>query len=326
MVLLAISGPATLGQPRLERPDVRADVRYDAIDGSSVRERLQTAVRLEQRVAFSERVSGVLFVATGDAFDSRWVTVHDFRPGAGDVDPFRPRLRRAFVEARGARFRVQGGAIPPVKAVVSPTGLDPDGWIDGVRAEWYNAPGGTVEAVVGRLGSVETPSVFARPSPFAKPARANYAELEVSQQVRPWLRLEGSAEYLRALYLRSEVRWMPAETAEVFSEVLYNADRRAVIFGTTVEADPAALLLGRARGRVTVELAHAYKDAGIGLRGVLSDDFVTFGHSGRASVTAVLSRALGLRGWVEGILAEDAAQPGGEAYTRFKAGLSWRLP
>ena len=313
---------------RLDPPDVRVDARYDTIEGGTVRERLQGALRVEQRSTFFDTVDLVLFVATGDAFSSRWVTLHDFRPGEDAVDPFRPHLRQVYLQVRRPRFRLQLGAIPPVKAVISPTGLDPAGWIDGARFEWYNAPGGTVEFVAGRLGSIETPSVFARPFPLARPARVNYGEVEVSQHVRPWLRLEGSVEYLHDPYVRSEVRWIPSETEELFAEVLYNLDTGTVNYGTTLSAAPFSALLGGNGMHTTLELRHAFKGEEIGLRGVLSDDFVTFGHSITATLTVHLARTLGLRGRVEGLLAEwpDPEPRRGDVYTRLKVGIGWRLP
>lgn len=319
------------GQVTLAYPDLRVDARYDVIDGGAVRDRFQTALRVRQRVGLGEVVEVVAFVATGDEFASRWVTLHDFRPGRSATDPFRPHLRQLYLQVARPRYRIQAGAIPPVKAVISPTGLDPVGWVDGVRFEWYNAPEGTVEMVIGRLGSVASPSLFARPSPFLQPDRLNYFEMEVSQQIVPWLRVEGSTEHLRDPYLRGEIRWMPDVALELFTEALYNTDTGAVNYGTTLALDPLAVLLGRYAGRAELALNHAYKGEGIGLRGELADDFFTFGHSVTIEPEVILSRQWGIDLGGKLIIAErpEDTEPAGffdGVYTRVNVELGWRLP
>lgn len=71
----------------------------------------------------------------------------------------------------------------------------------------------------------------------------------------------------------------------------------------------------------------AHRGGDIGLRGLLADDCVTYGHSVTATAIVEVSRAYGLRTQVEGIVAE-ARQGATEnaVYTRLKLALSVRLP
>ena len=331
LVVAAWSAGSARAEVALPRPDLRVDLRYDVIDGGAVRDRLQTALRYRQRVELRDQWALVGFVSTGDDFASRWVTLADFRRGNDDTDPFRPRLRQLFVEYRSEHLRAQAGVIPPVKAVISPTGLDPVGWIDGARLEWFNAPDGTVEMVVGRLGEVDEPDLFARRTVWTEPDRANYLEIESSQQIVPWLRIETSLEVLHDVYLRGEIRWTPNPWFELFTEALHNTATGAVNYGTTVVVDPLAHLLPHAAERTEVALNHSYIGRDIGLRGELADDFFTYGHSVTLEPAVVLSADHGLELGGEIIVAEQPAgrRPAGffeEVYTRVNVGLGWRLP
>lgn len=327
LLVVLVGARASHAQMHLLTPDVRVEARYDVVEEGALAQRIQGALRVNGGVALGETFSLVAFLASGDDFASRWATLYDARTGRAVPGGEGVRLRRLYGQWSRPRYRMQLGAIPPVKAVVSPTGLDPAGWIDGARLEWYLPAEGTVEAVVGRLGEIETPSVFARPFLFTQPLRANYAEIEVSQPLSANLRAEASVEYLHAPYLRSELRWASGKgTPEVIGEVLYNAADRAVSVGTTVHLDPLAAL-GQ-HHRVTFTLRHAYKDEAIGLRGRLADEFVTFGHSLTAVAEVVLSERYGLDAEVEAIVSEGVGVEGleGDRYTRFKVVVGWRWP
>ena len=332
VVLLATLALGTArAEPAPSRPDLRLDLRYDVIDGGAVRDRLQTALRYRHRVGLSDRFDLVGFVATGDDFASRWVTLADFRPGRSETDAFRPRLRQLYVEYRDDRVRAQAGVVPPVKAVISPTGLDPVGWIDGARFEWFNAPGGTVEFVAGRLGDVDRPGLFVRRTVWTEPDRVNYFEVESSQQVVSWLRIETSFEVLHDVYLRGELRWTPRPSIEMFTEALHNTATGSVNHGTTVVFDPLAFWRPSAAGRAELALNHSYIGRDIGLRGELADDFFTYGHSVTIEPGFVLSEHHGLELGGEIIVAEQPAgrRPAGffeEVYTRVNVVLGWRLP
>ncbi|GAB5521464.1 MAG: hypothetical protein RhofKO_37150 [Rhodothermales bacterium] len=319
MLALMWSLPAQ-AQVHVPLPDVRVDLRYDRIDQGNERHRLQTALRLQQQVRITETVSLVGFVVTGGRFASRWVTWADLRDGEDSVDPFRPQLRQLYGQYTSDTYRWQVGAIPPVKAVISPTGLDPAGWIDGARFEWYFAEESTMEFVVGRLGEIRTPSVFDRPLLFSNPQRTNYAEMEISKQLDATWRGEFSVEHLRVLYLRSELR-RTFDDLEWFVEMLYNTDSQAFSYGATLGL--SGLPLG-----LDVDGTYANKDAGIGLRGELADDFFTFGHSLRFNARIPFAPRYGFRWFMEVIIAERPEGEGflDDVYTRFNTGLNWRLP
>lgn len=314
-------------QVRLETPSVRVDLRYDVIDGAAVAQRLQGALRWEQHLRLSEPLRLIGFVATGSSFSSRWYTVHNFRTDATFAEAPRPRLRQFYVQWERPAYRLQAGAIPPVKAVISPTGLDPAGWIDGVRAEWYPSADGTVEMVLGRLGNVNDPGIFQHPTVFVEPSIVNYAELEISQHLWSWLRAEASAEYLRDPYLRGELRWTPQQPAEAFLEALFNTDTGALSYGSTLTLDPVILLGGSVEG-IELFLRHAFIDSGIGLRGELADDFFTFGHSVEARLQLPLWREGGLSTRLRLIAAEREPDDPSDRnlYTRFTTELRWRFP
>jgi len=299
---------------------VRIDLRYDIIDGGAERHRLQTALRLQQRVQFTEAASIVGFVATGGRFASRWVTWADLREDEDSVDPFRPQLRQLYGQYTTDAYRLQVGSVPPVKGVISPTGLDPAGWIDGGRLEWYFAPESALEVVVGRLGGVRTPSIFDRPLLFSDPQRANYAEMEVSAQLDAQWRGEFSVEYLRALYLRGELRRTLGQL-EWFVELLYNTESQSAGYGVT-------MVLGDLPFGLDVQATYAYKDEAIGLRGELADDFFTFGQNIRLNVRRPFASHLGFRWFAELIVAERPEADGflDAVYTRFNTGLNWRRP
>ncbi|MEM1095332.1 MAG: hypothetical protein AAGJ10_12090 [Bacteroidota bacterium] len=318
-LLLVVSLPA-YAQVRVPLPDVRIDLRYDIIDGGAERHRLQTALRLQQQVQFTEAASVVGFVATGGRFASRWVTWADLRAGEDSVDPFRPQLRQLYGQYTTDTYRFQVGSVPPVKGVISPTGLDPAGWIDGSRFEWYFAAASTLELVAGRLADFRTPSIFNRPLLFGDLQRTNYAEAELSAQLDDQWRGELSVEHLRVLYLRSELR-RTIDQIEWFVEVLYNTDSRAAGYGATLVLDDLPFGLD-------VQATYAYKDEAIGPRGELADDFFTFGHSLRLNVRRRVAARYGFRWFAELIVAERPEADGflDDVYTRFNTGLSWRRP
>ncbi|MEM6645647.1 MAG: hypothetical protein AAF730_05305 [Bacteroidota bacterium] len=318
-LLLAASLPAR-AQVRVPLPDIRVDLRYDVIDGGDERHRLQTALRLQQRVQLTEAASVIGFVATGGRFASRWVTWADLREGEDSVDPFCPHFRQLYGQYTTDAYRMQVGAIPSVKGVISPTGLDPAGWIDGGRFEWYFAAESALEMVVGRLGDVRTPGVFDRSLPFGNPQRTNYAEMEVSAQLEATWRGELSVEHLRVLYLRTELR-RTLDPIEWFVELLYNTDSQAAGYGATLALRDLPLGL-------VVQATYAYKDEAIGQRGELADDFFTFGQSIRLNVRRPFASRLGFRWFAELIVAERPEADGllDDVYTRFNTGLNWRRP
>ena len=217
-------------QTTLEDVQLRVETRYDNVDQGRVRDRLQGAIRLGLRANFNNVFDLVTFLTTGDKYTSRWSTFRNYA-GAEIPDPLNLHLRQVYLQVLRDDFRIQAGAIPPVKNVVSPTGLEPVGWIDGARFEWFNASNGTVELVIGRLGSLDTPNAFARPLPFIDPSILNYFELEISQQVGTHFRIEASAEHFIEPYIRGEIRFIAKRGIEAFAEALFNLDHEAINTG-----------------------------------------------------------------------------------------------
>lgn len=278
----AVAIPAVSAQSF--RVSVRPDARFEhQRDGVS---RLRTAVRADLSWQANAQWSAHLFMASGGTYRSRWYNTYDFRSATlTDQAPEFP-LRHAFVRWQGDLWRVEAGAIPPVKATASPTGLDPVGWIDGVRVVRSATAEEGLEVVVGRLGSIRTPSAVFRPMPFLQPDLVNYAEMELTHRVAPNLRVEGSFEFLRDPYVRSEVR-ADFDYQTVVVEGMANLTTEALSYGAIWEIQPIR--------RTTFAVQHAYRGEEIGLRGELSDDFVAFGHVLSLSVVRVLVPAYGLR-------------------------------
>ena len=328
-LFFALPGSA---QTVLRDVDLRFDTRYDNIDNGRIEERLQGAIRLGLRVDFNGFMDLVAFMSTGNKFTSRWSTLRDYN-GGQDADPLAPRIRHVYLQKVYKHFRIQAGAIPPVKNVVSPTGLEPVGWIDGARFEWYNAESSAIELVIGRLGSLRTPNAFARPTPFLSPQKINYVELEASQQVTEQIRLEGSAEYFKDPFLRGEIRLNTKSDIETIAEALVILDSRVFKTGLTVQFDVLKTLFDGQPDRLTLMVNHAYKDDAIGLRGQLADDFFTFGHSVTIKPAGTLSKLWGLRWAVEAIFAEQpdtldpelASLSNNDIYTRLKIAIQWRV-
>lgn len=262
------------------RPDARFEHQRDGVS------RLRTALRTDLAWHANERLSVHAFFATGSTFRSRWYNTYNFRTDAFASEGPKFPLRHAFVRWQHDLWRVEAGAIPPVKATASPTGLDPVGWVDGVRVVRSATVDEGLEMVVGRLGSILTPSAVYRPMPFLQPDRVNYAEIEYTRRVAPDVRMEGSFEYLHDPYVRSEVR-ADFDFQTVVVEGMANLNTEALSYGAIWEIEPLT--------ETTFTVQHAYRGEEIGLRGELSDDFVAFGHVLSLSVTRVLIPAYGLR-------------------------------
>ena len=304
---------------------LRVETRYDNVDQGRVRNRLQGAIRLGMRADFNDVFDLVVFLTTGDNYTSRWSTFRNYA-GAQNTDPLNLHLRQVYAQIERDGFRIHAGAIPPVKNVVSPTGLEPIGWIDGARFEWFNAPNGTVEFGIGRLGSLDTPNAFARPTPFLDPSVLNYLELEISQQVGTPFLVEASAEYFIDPYMRGEIRYLSCGGIEAFAEALFNLDHKAINTGVT-------LLFNELPRGLSFRINHAFKAETIGIRGELADDFFTFGHSFTLRPAGVISRRWGLSWNVETIFAERPAsfetgipdRTSEGVYTRLKIVVQWRV-
>lgn len=262
------------------RPDARFEVQRDGVS------RLRTALRADLAWHANDQLSVHAFLATGGTFRSRWYNAYNFRTEAFNNQVPELPLRHAFVRWQGDLWRVEAGAIPPVKATASPTGLDPVGWVDGVRVVRSATADEGLEVVVGRLGSIGTPSAVYRPWPFLNPDLVNYAEMEYTRRVAPDVRVEGSVEYLQDPYVRSEVR-ADFDYQAVVVEAMANLNTEALSYGALWEIEPL--------NRTTFAVQHAYRGEQIGLRGELSDDFVAFGHVLSLSVARVFIPAYGFR-------------------------------
>lgn len=311
LLVSALAAPAR-ADVEISAAQFRLGTRYDAIDFGDDASRVQATARLGLRVHLLPRLELVSLVSSGPTYTSSWTTIHN-RDGS-EADDFRLYARHLYLESRLARLRLQLGTIPPVKGVVSSTGLRALGWIDGARAD-YDYGSGIVEIVAGQISDLDNPNTLTRDKGF------NYLEVEISQSIADWLIAEASVDYLDpSPYARSELRavklWGPRGDLGAAAEGFVNLDNGALSYRVSGAADILDLALQRYPKRLAVEAAFGFVSSRIGLRGELSDDFYTFGHYVTVKASGVISHRHGLRWFVKNTIA---------APWRFDAGLTFHV-
>jgi hypothetical protein len=274
LLALTLSGWAAGASP-LRSAHFTFDSRYDTVNFGDDSSRLQGAVRIGFVLDALGWVDLIGHVSTGASFASRWATLHDFN--GGDPSEFPLHFRRLYLQRDLGPARIQVGALPSIKGVASSTGIDADGWIDGARLE-LRGPGTDVEFVGGALRDLERPNMFNRDR------TPNYYELEITQQVLPWLLVELSVERLSTHHfgraeLRLDLASMVGGPLDLGIEGLGDVERRVGMAGITAGTDALIWLDPGWAGRLKVKVYGTYIDDHIGDRGALSDDFIQFGYA-----------------------------------------------
>ncbi len=287
---------------RIDEAYLKLDARYDNSDGGDL-ERIQGAVRAGLTVALYDAVDVAGFLCTGSKFSSRWNDLRNLSD-PGEDKPFDISLRQLYLMKKFGRCRFQLGAIPPVKNLVSSTGLSDEGWIDGARFEIETGLNGVLEFVAGSITDLEKPGVFSRDFDF------NYAEIELSQRIAGSIIAEMSVEYFDdETYLRGELRTelqpFADRSVELAAEGMANLDDTGHAVGLGAEADLLHWLTGKYKNRITLKLLYTYLHPEIGARGKLIEDFSTLGDSLSVQLHGNLYKRYGLKWFSKTIVAED---------------------
>jgi len=253
---------------------VAVESRYDNLDWGKENNRIQSAIRGWATIDFGAGFSSVVHTSTGNRFQSRWSTATDFEPPRED-EFMMMYVRQLYAQYENEKWRIQVGTIPPVKNIASRTGLEPSGWVDGVRVVRNFSDRLLVEAVVGGIDRLNEPNAFTRPKVL------NFAEIEVSAELTQKFAAEFSSEYLdNQGYLRWELTFDDGKMRpSIKPEMMYNLTQNSFAYGISMEQDLNEFFPGRENQGVRVRLFYSYIDPQIGLRGILSDDFYAFGHA-----------------------------------------------
>lgn len=311
LIALAPLGPRPAAALDLEQVQLDLGTRYDLLyQPDRERNRLQGYLRLRFAIDTLLGIKLNGFASTGNTFTSKYGTYVDFLDASPEFNIY---FRQLYLERSFDFMRIQLGAIPPIKNVVSRSGLFSKGWIDGGRIEVLFGRWGVLELVAGSLTDLDNPNLFSRDHRF------NYLEAEASLDLLSWLHAELSLERVAEdLYTRAEARVtlrLPGDrTVTAVIEGVINADRRSFQVGGAVELDVLHWLTGTYRDRYVLQLMQDYVDPDIGLRGELTEDFYKYGHLTTVIVSGQIHREPEISWFVEGILADSP---------RLKAGLAF---
>lgn len=263
-----------VGAQHLDFFRVAVESRYDNLDWGRDYDRIQSAIRAWANVDLGRGFDAHVHTSTGSRFQSRWSTATDFRPPR-EREYMTVYVRQLYLQYQSGPWRVLGGTIPPIKNVASSTGLEPSGWVDGMRVE-YKAPKDLIiETVVGGINDLNEPNMFTRPREF------NFAEVELTKRFSPQFLGEISLETLgRQWYARTTTELKTGRGyPQVEPEVMLDMTNGTIAGGLGVVLDLNEWYRERQNEGLEIRLFYKYVDPRIGLRGTLSDDFYTFDHA-----------------------------------------------
>ncbi len=296
--------------------DTSIDLRYDTSENNRdeiLKNRYQTRVRLGLIFDFSEDLSLVGLVSSGESYTSDWSTVKDLKDQDTNLEAPRLFARRLYLEKKFSGSKLQVGAIPTVKNKVSITGFDSSGWVDGVRYEKSSKNERSVyEIVVGSIDDLENPDLFSRNRTL------NYFEIEISTRLLEDLTGEVKFEkFMEESYfqgtLEQDLKFFGEDILTITSEYLYNLDRSVGNYNIGAGFDPFNFFLNQYKGNVKVQLGHVYSNEENGLRSELNDNFYTYGHVNYVSMKGKFSKKSRFKWFVNSFFGDD---------DRFNAGIN----
>lgn len=275
LFLLGMLMGVSLSAQELEELQLDSGLRYDNSDYGDDKNRFQGSLELDVNVRLIQSLRLKSFSSTGPKYDSTWTTLSDFTNSSKEEVQFF--VRQLYLENWWGRHRVQIGFIAPIKNLVSPTGLNKNGWIDGMRVEHFSRFG-TAEVVAGSISDLENPNVFTRERDL------NFFEIEFSQPPERKMAFELSYEHFKDdNYARGEVKrkldFGHQREMELLGEGVYNIDARGGAFSVSSKFDLLMLFTGRNEKLLEIAMYYTYMSEEIGLRGELADEFTEFGHS-----------------------------------------------
>lgn len=235
------------------------DVSLRLDDSSNSSRREQYRLRFNPEFVFNEKWSAHAFVATGVAFSSAYNTFG----GSNELH-----VRRLFGRLTLGNNKLEFGAIPPYKGRVSSTGLSDEGWIRGVRGV-IALGDDRLEFVVGDLGDLRASNALS--TPFA----LNFYEVEYSARINDLLSYElGGERMLEENYVRAELRLTTRSDVAWSAELVHGFESNSAKSVISVLA-PFALK----HGELEWFTYYAYVPQEFGVRAILTEDFLGFGHA-----------------------------------------------
>ena len=269
------------------------DISLRLDDSSNSSRREQYRVRFKPGFVFDEQWSMHAFVATGVSFSSAYNTF-------GGRDELH--VRRLFGRLTRGNNKLEFGAIPPYKGRVSSTGLSDEGWIRGVRGV-VALGDDRLEFVAGDLSDLRASNALS--SPFD----LNFYEVEYSGRVNDVVSYEfGGERMLDENYVRAEIRLTSQSDVAWSAEVVHGFDSNSAKSVLSVLAP-----FSFEHGELEWFTYYAYVPQEFGLRAILTEDFLGFGHA-FGTVVGYQSKNLARIKWF-------AELESGESRTRAKVGV-----
>jgi len=236
--------------------EFRVDGRTDRDDIWQYRLRYFPTVNLTADKSWS--INGL--ITTGDAFNN---TRNSF-----DGSPHKLYMRRLFLRKSYAAGKTEIGVIPTYKGRLSLTGLSGDGFIKGIRQVVKVDDDTAVEFVAGNLEDMDAANALDFPDDL------NYYEFEYSSRVAQRHHIElGLERMLSGNFTRAEYRYDLDNTHAATMEWVQRVDEAETKFTTGFTGQLPAF-----ENPIGYAAYYSYTSEHFGPRGMLTEDFIDFGH------------------------------------------------
>jgi hypothetical protein len=266
--------------------NLEAGTRYNNNQNEKT-ERIQDFIRLGFTVDVDGKFELIAVASTGGQYDSVWETTKNLKD---DSSVKAPQLffRQLYLQKTTANGKIQVGALPMERNLPTKTGIDENGWGDGVRVE-HNFKKGLVEVVVGSIDDYSHPDVFTRKRSL------NFFEVEVTRELFENLTGEVLVQHLQgSTYLHGELIYELKNAGEkvitLMTEYFHDVDTGSGVFAASAETDLLKTLLHKYDGRLMVTVGYMFIGPDMGVYGKLSDDYFMTGGQYQLGLKGNISR------------------------------------
>lgn len=291
--------------------NIIVDTRANTLTETDV-QKLQGRVRMGFTVDMYGVVEIVGLASSGQSFNNDWNTISS---NNNSNDHVNLAFRNLYLRKVMGKVTVEGGALSN-EPVVGSAGLNPTGWVDGVRVK-VNTKVGDFKVVAGSLGD------FKQPDAFQRKFQGNFIEIEMDHKIFENLLSQTAVEHLNGdTYVRErlnlDLKILGDKVIKMFGDTLYDVERKAFNYEVGAEFDLLKTIMNKYDHRLDFKVYYSNLDSRIPDRNLMTPSYYTYGPRITMQIGGKIDKAGNINWYTRAVLGKDGNN-------RYDAGISIKL-
>jgi hypothetical protein len=292
--------------------NVFVDLRENHLSSTEVT-RLQGRIRLGFTIDVNGVVEIIGLASTGSSYNREWSTVASSN---NSVDRTTLAFRNIYMRKVIGETTLEAGALRTDPSESSLT-LAASGWIDGMRVK-VNSKIGEFKVVAGSLGD------FNQTNAFERKFKGNFVEIEMDHKIFENLLSQtfydnyNGDSYVRER-LKLDLKLIGEKVIKVFSDTLYDIDRRAFNYELGAEFDVLKTIINKYDHRLDLRVYYSDISSRIPDSNLMISGFYIYGPRTTVQLSGKIDKAGNLSWFTRASLTENGNN-------RYDAGVQLRIP